>query len=156
MPVEIIETSDPITAMVQFRTSAVYEMLVSLDTLVKSRRHTAWVEKTRALLGPDFMAELMDLHKSSFMLDTEAAVDYPDHQDVPGFIQYVRNMDPATFIFYLVGRVVPLEQIKKVNLNVDRIMKQVSAYYEGGKHSIEDSGLSAAIANVTVYQTRLT
>lgn len=158
MPLEMMEATDPITALVEFRTSAVYEMLVSLDTLVKARRHLDWVEKSRAVLGPDFMAELTALHKACFLLDVEAAVDYPDHHDVPGFIDYVRNMDAATFIFYLIGRVISREQITKLNLNVDQIMKQVDDYYQGRKHSLEDdnSGLRKAIADVTSFQERLT
>jgi DNA-binding transcriptional ArsR family regulator len=158
MPLEIIEATDPITALVEFRTSTVYEMLVSLDTLVKARRHLDWVEKAKATLGPDFMAELRELHTGCFLMDVEAAVDYPDHHDVPGFIAYVRNMDPTTFIFYLIGRVVSREQIVKLNMNVDRIMHEVNDYYQGRKHSIEanDYGLREAIANVASFQSRLT
>src|SRR5690348_10294000 len=115
MPVEIIEAADPLTALIQFRTSTVYEMLVSLDTLVKDTRHQEWVQKARAALGPDFMTELIELQSGCFLLDAEAAVDYPDHHDVPGFIDNVRKMDAATFIFYLVGRVVPIEDIRRVN-----------------------------------------
>ncbi len=155
MPVETFEATDPMTAMVQFQTSAVYEMLVSLDTLVKAQRHLEWVEKTRALLGPDFVAELTALHKGSFHFNIEAAVDYPDHHDVPGFIDYLRKMDAATFVFYLIGRVVSLEQIVAMNLNVDRIMKQVNDYYEGRHPITDESGLREAIANAASYQTRL-
>jgi DNA-binding transcriptional ArsR family regulator len=103
------------------------------------------------------MKELIELQSGCFLLDAESAVDCPDHHDVPSFIEYVRKMDAATFTFYLIGRVISIEQIKRVNHDVDKIMKQVSAYYEGRKHSFEvEGGLRDAISNVASYQTRLT
>ncbi len=40
----------------------------------------------------------------------ELPIDYPDHEDVEGFFDYVRDMDPVRFVFYLTGRVVPVER----------------------------------------------
>src|SRR5579859_329125 len=113
MPVEVIETTDVLTDMVQFRTSPVYEMIVSLHTLRAGRRHREWASKARAALGRAFIAELEATYGvfGKHIPLIELAVDYTDHQDVPGFIHYVRNMDAPTFAFYVTGRIVPITEM---------------------------------------------
>ncbi len=39
----------------------------------------------------------------------ELTVDYPDHHDVPGFIEWVRTMSTKDPAFYLLGRLYPRE-----------------------------------------------
>jgi hypothetical protein len=39
MPFEIIDSLDPLAALVEFRTSAVYEMVMSARTLIKPSHH---------------------------------------------------------------------------------------------------------------------
>ncbi len=110
MPIQIIENSDPISAMTHFRTSAVYEMLVSLHTLSLGRRHAEWIAAARATLGTDFIEAFVHDYdavcQGTYLF--EMAVDYADHDDVQGFIDYIRTMDPVSFVFYLVGRVLTL------------------------------------------------
>jgi DNA-binding transcriptional ArsR family regulator len=49
----------------------------------------------------------------------ELAVDYPDHDDVPGFIDYVRQMDSVDFVFYCVGRIMTREEIAATGLELE-------------------------------------
>lgn len=151
MPVEIIEASDPITAMVQFRTSAVYEMIVSLHTVLVARRHTEWGAAVRAALGSDFLAELNAIYGPEKQGTTlfEIAVDYPDHQDVPGFIDYVRKMEPVSFAFYLIGRILSREQLIQFQLDPDLIIEGISSFY---REHISVSSTRQILADIPTFQ----
>src|SRR5262249_32287576 len=117
MPVEVIESPDVITSMVRFRTSPVYEMMVSLHTLVAGRRHQELANAARTALGAEFLSELDALYRpfQEGVVLFELPVNYDNHEDVLGFIQYVRAMDPATFIFYFIGRILPLDLLKQTH-----------------------------------------
>ncbi len=129
MPVHVIEATDAITSMIQFRTSAVYEMIVSLHSLSSRRRHHEWASTATAALGPAFIDELHTMyapaHDGAFLF--EFPVDYDDHADVPGFIDYVREMDSATFTFYLIGRVIPRADLAAHALDPDYIVASFKA-----------------------------
>src|SRR5690554_4863257 len=123
MPLEMIEVTDQLTGLITFKTSPVYEMIISLRTLLQSSRHTDWVEQMRQTLPPAFWDELHELyepfdHGVTFF---ELAIDYPDQEDVPGFIEYVRNMDPVDFVFYLVGRILSRDEIAATGLDTERL-----------------------------------
>src|SRR5258708_2652730 len=155
MPVEIIEAADPITAMVRFRTSAVYEMTVSLHTIQAARRHHEWVNAARLALGPDFVAELKTMYgpcnDGSCLF--EFPVDYENHDDVPGFIRYVREMDAASFIFYLIGRTVSREQIADFGMNSDAIVEAVRS--DPHHICLPATYLEWALSDLPAYQNRL-
>lgn len=127
-PVEIIEASDPITAMVQFQISPVYEMLVSLHTLAAARRHLEWISTAQAVLGADFMAELHAIYEplNGGTLLFEFPVNYPNHSDVPGFFTYVRTMDSTSFLFYLVGRVVSRTDLMQLQSDREKLSSVLS------------------------------
>jgi DNA-binding transcriptional ArsR family regulator len=114
MPFEVIDTTtDAITEMLRFQASPVYEMIISPQVLLKPGRHADRVAAVRLDLPPGLMDELAEVY-GPFMggsIFFELPVDYADHEDVPGFIQYVREMDPIDFIFYLTGRVLTPEEI---------------------------------------------
>src|SRR5258708_14569066 len=156
MPVEIIEAADPLTAMVRFRTSTVYEMLVSLHTLQAARRHHDWVNAARLTLGADFVAELKALYgpcnDGSCLF--EFPVDYQNHDDVPGFIRYVRDMDAVTFIFYFIGRTLSREQIAENGIDAEAIVAAVSNDFHHA--CLPASYLEWALTNLPAYQKRLT
>ena len=113
MPLEMIESTDALTDIIRFETSPVYEMILSLHVLLKPGRHADWVEAVRGDLPSDLLDELADVYGpfKSGAVFFELPVDYPDQNDVPGFIDYVRAMEPITFIFYLVGRILTPEEI---------------------------------------------
>src|SRR5579859_5739704 len=154
MPVEFIETTDPLTAMVQFRTSTVYEMLVSLNTLLLGQRHLDWVDTARAALGDSFVDELREACGPFWQGCAlfEFGVDYHDHHDVPGFIEYVRNMDADTFLFYLIGRIVPPKEIAETYGDVHSLVQAMSYY----PHHPDEEILRPVMQDVSAFQKRIT
>ena len=123
MPLEVFEGADSLTNIVQLRMSAVFEMVISLHTLLFSDRHPAWTNEARAALPPDLLDEARAIYEpyKEGQVFYELALDYPDHGDVPGFIAHVRHMDPTTFLWYLLGRVVTLEQLDQINFDPEAL-----------------------------------
>jgi len=160
MPVEVIETTDALTNLVQFRSSPVYEMIISLHTLVAGRRHLDWASKARAALGAEFWAELEVIYKpfQEGVVLFEFPVDFPDHEDVPGFIEYVRAMDPSTFVFYLIGRIIPRNELKRSKLDPEFVAERLNEYCDTASHPhypyIEE--MKKQLLDVPAFQRRLT
>ncbi len=155
MPLEVIETTDPIAGLIRFETSAVYEMIISLSMLLNPTRRE-WVTEARAALPPDLFRELEAVYApySKGYLFLELAVDYPDHHDVPGFIRYVRDMAPEHFIFYLVGRIVPVDAIAATGLDPAALFQVLeSAPYDLCLCS--DVPFDDILADVPAFQARL-
>ena len=127
MPLEFIERSDTLTNLITFRTSSVYEMLVSLHSLVYSRRQLIWANETRPIMGSGFMQKLETLLEpfSEGSAYFELAVNYDDHHDVPGFIEYVRKMDDEHFSFYMLGRLFTLEEIAATKMEPEALSRLV-------------------------------
>lgn len=123
MPLQAFEAVDAVAEVTRFQTSPVYEMIISLRTLLRPGRHTTWANRVRAALPQAFLDELEAVYVpyADGMLFFELAVDYPTHDDVPGFIDYVRAMDPVTFMFYIIGRVIPREQLAATELDPRRL-----------------------------------
>jgi len=154
MPVEIIETTDSITALMQFRTSTIYEMLVSLNTILLGQHHTDLTGRMRQTLGDSFIEELSQAsgrfwHGGALL---EFAVDYPDHHDVPGFIEYVRQMDENTFLFYLTGRIIPAKQIAATHGDPALLVEAMSYY----PHHPDEATMRPVMEDVRAFQTRIT
>ncbi len=157
-PLHGIEVTDEITSMIRFRTSVVYEMLISLTTLLDSRRHIAWANSARETLPSDFWDDLRTViepfHQGRDLL--ELAVYYPNHDDVPGFINYVRSMDEATFIFHLVGRVIPLAVLRKIDLTVAGLTQELEHsepnYYQ---YFCEHVPMDKVVEDIRGFQNRL-
>ena len=159
MPVEVIEAPDPMTNMVRFQTSAIYELVIGLQALLnRSNKRPEWVQRAHAALPPDFWAEVAALYGpfGKGIMFFELAVDYPDHDDVPGFIDSVRMMDPVDFIFYVVGRIIPREAIAATGLDHDalRAALQQSSYYTQNC-MCEQAPLDMLLADVPAFQGRL-
>lgn len=109
MPVQIIDTLDPVRQMVRFRTSAVYELVVGLKSLFRPTRwQVSWAERGRDALGGSLLAELTDLYQGFNEGDIyiELPVDYPDHDNATGFLDYVRSLSESEFLFYITGRII--------------------------------------------------
>jgi len=114
MPFEVIDALDPLTPLVDLHTSPVYELVMSVHTLLKpSRQHEAWARRARVSLSVELFDELTYLYQNfgEGKLYLELPVDYPDHDNVPGFLDYVRNLSDADFMFYIVGRTVSRDVI---------------------------------------------
>jgi DNA-binding transcriptional ArsR family regulator len=129
MPLEAIEAQDPLTQLVDFKISPVYEMMSSLQVLLHPLRQGDWAEEARLTLGKNFVEQLKQLYKSvqNGAAFFELAVDYADHEDVLGFIHYVRQMDAATFMYYLMGRVFTREEITRAGINAKGINSLLDA-----------------------------
>jgi DNA-binding transcriptional ArsR family regulator len=153
-PVEVIEATDLVTSMVSFRTSVVYEMIVSLHTIQAARRHHEWVKTAKLTLGAGFVTELKAIYgeaKNGACL-FEFPVDYVEHSDIPGFIRYVREMDRATFLFYLVGRVISRQEIIEIGVNTNKIIEAVN---NEPHPCLPAEYLAWVLTDVHAYQNRL-
>lgn len=157
MPLQVIESTDPISQLVQLRTSAVYEMIISLQTLLKPGRHSAWANAARAALPADFLEELQAIYgpylNGKFFF--ELAVDYHDHTDVQGFIDYVRSMSPVDFVFYVVGRVISREDIAATGLDYDALLAAMAATPYDVYCLCYEVPFEAVIADLQTFQNRL-
>lgn len=136
MPFEVIDTLDPLTGMVEFRISAVYEMVMSIRTWLKpAPRHEAWARRISAALSPALSKELTYLYQefSDGGLYFELPVDYAAHGDMPGFLDYVRGLSDTEFCFYLLGRTIPLDELSDLLPDSDAVRATLngrSEHYE--------------------------
>jgi DNA-binding transcriptional ArsR family regulator len=113
MPQHQTANYDPMTAMMQINKSNIFEMIISLTGIIDSWKMPDLAEEAKAALGDDFVTEAGNMFRKTFTccIFTELAVDYPDRNDVEGFLEYVRTMPAKEFIFYLLGRWFPRESI---------------------------------------------
>jgi DNA-binding transcriptional ArsR family regulator len=127
MPVQVIETNDPLADLVKFRTSAVYEMLVSMTALMVPHRFTEWTQDARQKLGADLYrtleTTLQPYHEGALFIEFATACD--DHDDVPRFIEFVRTLPPEAFAFWMFGRVFSREEIAMTGLDPAEIRKML-------------------------------
>src|SRR6476661_8814586 len=117
MPTTPLDSAD-LRDLIHINESAAYELLLSLGALYwMPPRHRAWAERARALLGPEWMAEVRFFHEDfwSKLALMELPVDYPGRAgDAAGFIDYVAALDADSFLFYLFGRVIPRAEMPAV------------------------------------------
>ena len=92
--------------MIEFKTSTVVEMLLSLQTVADTWRRPDLVEEIQNALGESFLVKLREFYSNYHQgCDfTEIAMDTGCHHDVPGFLDSVKNMSPGKFAFYILGR----------------------------------------------------
>ena len=113
MPLHTTVDIDPITHLVRFQTSSVFETLISLQSLNYQLHQKEWTEEVKRNLG-DFFVERVrllynDFHKGSD--SGELAIDFSDHNDVSGVIDYVEGMSLKKFAFYFSGRLYPQSDV---------------------------------------------
>jgi ArsR family transcriptional regulator len=157
MPLEMIESTDALTGMIRFETSPVYEMIISLHVLLKPGRHAEWADAVRPDLPPDLLDDLAEVYGpfKSGAVFFELPVDYPDQNDVPGFIDYVRAMDPFTFIFYLVGRILTPEEIAATGPAFEPMLEAILATPYANSCSCIESPFDEILADIPGFQARL-
>jgi DNA-binding transcriptional ArsR family regulator len=158
MPLEVIETTDALTNIIRLQTSPVYEMIISLHVLLKPGRHADWVETARADLPRGLMDELAEVY-GPFKNGTvffELPVNYNDHDDVPGFIRYVREMEPLTFVFYLIGRILTPEEIGATGPDSDLMLEAIMATPYANACSCLESPFDLVLRDIPTFQRRLT
>jgi len=153
----MIETTDPLTDIIHFQTSVVYEMMLSLQSMIKQDRHQEWVTAARAAMRPGFWQRLNAVYKPFYdgAIFFELAVDYPNHDDVPGFIDYVRQMTPDEFVFYLAGRLVRREEVPDVGFDAD-LLREKAAEEAGEPCWCLKSPIEDILGDVPAFQRELT
>ncbi len=157
MPLDMFETTDALTEIIRIQTSPVYEMIISLHVLLKPGRHEEWADAVRADLPPDFFDDLAEVYGpfKSGAVFFELPVDFPDHSDVPGFIDYVRHMDPFTFIFYLVGRILTPEEIADTGPRFAPMLDAILATPYANSCSCIESPFDLILDDIPGFQARL-
>jgi DNA-binding transcriptional ArsR family regulator len=129
--------TDELRSMIAFRTSTLYEMWLSLTALQNpGHRHQEWADEVRARLPHDLLQDLQFLYGrfEKGILLMELAIAYPDHHDVDGFFQYVEQMSTPQFLFYVLGRLTPAEEMAKLEPTLDSLLSLVAhAFPEGSK-----------------------
>jgi len=159
MPLQVIEAADPLTNLIYLKMSPIYEMMISLRALLHpSRRESAWAVRAREALGPDFWQELTEVYGPYAQGDLflELAIDFPDDEDVEGYLAYVREMEPVRFVFYVIGRVLPVERLAETGLaprKLDAALGRVENLCPWLCQ--EDLTLEPILADVPAFQARL-
>jgi DNA-binding transcriptional ArsR family regulator len=149
-------------SMLEFRSSPTYEMMLSLGVLHRPPpRHESWAAEVRSRLPAD-MLEDADFLYSRFengVLLMELAVDYPDHNDVPGFCNYVEELSTPEFLFYALGRLAPPEVMAKAEPNMDSLLSVITYAFPDGDDRTESrfrtEGYLELVAEPASYQARL-
>ncbi|NDJ87212.1 MAG: winged helix-turn-helix transcriptional regulator [Chloroflexi bacterium] len=162
MPHVEITSDDELVPTIRFQTSSVYEMMMSLTTLLYPRRRTAWANQIRHELPRDLWDELNEIYglfNKGFEF-FELAVDYPSHHDVPGFIQYLRQMSPTVFVFYMVGRRITPEIIAQTGLEAEAIIEAINDNFgeycpPGSDTGSNETSLSLILRDVAGFQNRV-
>ncbi len=160
MPVEIAEDEEKWRSMISFRTSVIFEMLLSLHAIAYPRpQHEGWAESTKGRLSPQLLKEVELFHSERFLRGLflgELAIDYPDHHDVEGFLTYLRKMAVEEFLFYVLGRIVPREEIKDLPWTEEELEGAISAHLpEGWAKKWVTPGLPEVLSDPEGYRARI-
>jgi DNA-binding transcriptional ArsR family regulator len=105
-----VATRQESRARVSVGTSAIYEMMASLRRTYLAGGSSDLTEK----LGAAFERDL-EFFYGRFDLGAqlaELAVGFPDHHDVPGFLDHLARMSEAEFLYYSLGRYAHEEAIE--------------------------------------------
>jgi DNA-binding transcriptional ArsR family regulator len=115
MPLHVTAERDPITPLIHFRTSAVFQTLVSIQAATHPWRHKDWTRRVNEELGEDFYTRLKALYQKfhNGCDFAEMAIDYAG-DDFSGFLDYVESLSSRNFVFYVLGRVYRLEEIPEI------------------------------------------
>jgi len=130
-PLRISDTLPPLKERIKFRTSPVYEMLISLHVLRYPEDYPAsadWVQRTLPRLTPEQTAALDSFYTRFHggMGLAEIAEGYEDHDDVKGFLRYVENLSDTEFLWYPLGRINPQEEIAAVLAGHDTLSNLIA------------------------------
>ena len=133
MPLHDTAVQDPLTLMIRFKTSVVYEVLLSLQDVVDPWRQEELTQDIERALGRGFLQELRELYGRFLLCCTfiELPVDFENHDDFSAYLSYIESMTPRIFTFYLLGRYLPLEVLpRKVTRESLQLVFEASDYTE--------------------------
>lgn len=113
MPLQRDVANDPFAQIMRFRSSAVFEMLVSLQSIADELTFREFTDDVRRDLGDRFVGRLTELYTrlQHGLCVSELGTAANDPDDVPAFIEQVQAMDEKEFSFYMLGRVFPRDEI---------------------------------------------
>jgi DNA-binding transcriptional ArsR family regulator len=153
---------DTSRSMITFQSSAIYEMMLSLGALHQPpTRHQAWAAEVRTRLPADVLDDLDFLYSrfENGVLLMELAVDYPDHHDVPGFLDYVEEMSIPQFLFYALGRLAPPEEMAEAQPNLEWLLSVITHAYPQGDAKAESrfrmEGFLELVSEPLAYKARI-
>ncbi len=153
---------DEFRSMIVFRESTIYEMLLSLRALQNpNNRHLDWARQVRARLPEEVLDDLEFLYDrfEKGILLMELAIDYPDHHDVEGFLQYVEQMSIARFLFYALGRLAPAQEMARLEPALESLLSIVTHSYPEGSPRLEKRlstvGYLELVADPETYRARM-
>lgn len=154
--------TDEFRSMITFRTSTIYEMLLSLGALQHpSRRHDSWAEQTNAGLPQDVLDDLDFLYSrfENGILLMELAIDYPDHHDVDGFLNWVEQLSVPQFLFYVLGRLATPEEMARLEQNDESLLSLIAhAFQEVSPHTkrrYRTAGYLELLAEPETFKARI-
>jgi DNA-binding transcriptional ArsR family regulator len=163
MPTPITDSSE-MRELIHFTPSAPYELLLSLGTVDRiPARHRLWAERARAALGPDLLADAHYFYTELWtpLVLMELPVDYPGPgDDSRGFIDYVAGMDADAFLFYLLGRIIPREDLGVLRADPKQVPARIYEFYEAnwpgsGDEKLLDESMVRVVAAPAATQARL-
>ena len=128
MPMIPVARPDDIDVSVE--ASPLLEMLLSLESLSMPRCPQEISGKAEEILGPDFRQTVTNLygalaHGTMFM---EFTLAWDDHEDVPGFLEWIAGMDDREFTWYILGRITPIDRLpdRLTSRSLSTLLKQES------------------------------
>lgn len=106
MPLQQTSTMDALDSIATFKISPLHEMLVSLESLSMPWCPPKLAEDADESLGTEFRNELKNLYLpfNHGVILAEFAFAWEDHEDIPGFLNWVRGMNDRDFTWYVLGR----------------------------------------------------
>jgi DNA-binding transcriptional ArsR family regulator len=153
---------DDLRSKIAFRTSSIYEMMLSLGALRSpSPRHESWSQRLRDQLPRDLLLDVDFLYSrfENGVLIMELAADYADHLDVPGFLAYLEQMSTPHFLFYVLGRLAPPEEMEKLEPTVESLLSLIPVAFPQGSPKTESrfrtAGFLDLLAQPEAYRERL-
>lgn len=113
MPFEVIDNTDPLTQMISFRPSEIFELLLSARNLfMPARFGEVFATRAREALDAQLWTELEWLFTrfNDGAYYFELPIGY-GKDDVPGFLEYLRTLPTREFVFLALGRLLLPEQV---------------------------------------------
>ncbi len=122
MPLQQDSTMDALNRIAVFKVSPLHEMLVSLESLSMPWCPPELVEGADKVLGTKFRDELKSLYMpfNHGAILAEFAFAWDNHEDIPGFLKWVRGMSDQDFTWYVLGRLPDLKGMPE-SINVSAI-----------------------------------
>ena len=129
MPIVTNPAADDLSSLIDFKTSPLWEFLISIEAANNTWRFNSWTQSLRTALGESFLKELsrFDHETARLKMFNELAADVPDHFDIRSFFSFVENLSAREFLFYALGRLVPAEELTPP-LNTEELSRKLAVY----------------------------